>query len=162
MSPTLVPLPLAYVPDAQLKEGRQIIPLALDFSKNNVEDISGTFFRSTVTVQTANVRGTTILSAIKSVCVKYNTFQNQILTLRCQETNQEWVIGVPATVPPGNENFVVNARLPMFLPQSATLIFVNYSLVSDPPTTNSATVQLCNFEVQYALEVVANPFGVNL
>lgn len=159
VSPTLIPLPLTYVPDSQLKEGRLVIPLLMDFSQNNQLDISGNFYTSKVQVQTANVKGTTILSSVKGVVVKFNTYNNQVLVMQCQETAQEWVFGVPFDVGAVSENFIVNARVPMFLPQSATLNFINYSLTSDPPTSNIAQVHLCNFEVRPFLQVVRNPFG---
>lgn len=162
VTPALVPLALNYVADEDLKEGRVIIPLVFDFSQNNMLDSSGQFLTSTVTVQTANVKSVRVLSSIKGIVVKYNTYNNELLVIKCNETNQTWVVGVPATVPPGTTNYIVNARIPMFLPQNATLVFTNYSLASDPPTTNKATIQLCNFEVQISTSVVENPFGNNI
>lgn len=155
----LTPLALSYVPDNALKEGRVIIPLSLDFSLNQQIDLTGQFLTSTYQVQTANVRSVRVLSAVKSVCVKFNTLNNQVLKITCQETGQSWVIGVPFQVTPGAFNFTVNARIPMFLPQNATLLFTNYALATDPPSTNNAVIQLCNFEVAYATSVVGNPFG---
>lgn len=160
--PSLTPLALSYVPDNALKEGRVIIPLALDFSKNQQIDQTNTFYTSAYQVQTANVKSVRVLSAIKGLAIKFNTYNNQVLKITCAETGQSWVVGVPFQVTPGNFNFTVNARIPMFLPQNATLNFINYALATDPPSVNNAVVQLCNFEVTYATAVVGNPFGNSL
>lgn len=159
---SLVPLALTYVPDPKLQEGRMIIPLSLNFSQNQQIDPTGTFYTSSFQVQTSNVKSVRVLSSIKSICVKYNTFNNQLLLVKCLETGQSYVLGVPTTIPPANSNFIVNARLPFFLPQNATLTFTNYALATDPPSNNQATVHLCNFEVKINVAVAANPFGNNI
>lgn len=163
-APTLIALPLAYLSDADITKNnaRYIIPVNLDFSQNVQEDIGGVFNTSALQIATASVKGVTILSAIKGLCITYKVYSNHVLKIFCQETNQAWYLGVPANMAGGNNYFIINARLPMFLPNPSTLVFTNYSLVSDPPSTDFATIQLTNFEVVYALEVVANPFNTNI
>lgn len=160
--PILVPLPLNYVHDSQLPEGRIVLPLAFDFSKNNVLDPTGTFYTSSQSVQTGAIQSTRVFSAIKGIALKYNTYNNQCLQIKCLETSAIWVVGNPAGVAPGNSFFVINARIQMQLPQNATLVFTNFSLASDPPTTNSAVLQLTNFELKPSTVIVANPFGGNI
>lgn len=158
--PPLIPLPLKYRSDDKLSEGRIIFPMILDFSLGEIEDSSGNFYTSTQVIQTSSVQSTVIYSAIKGICVRYNTYNNHVLRIRCNETNADWVLGNPVVqTAPTTQNYVVNARIPMFLPPNATLYFTNYRPATDPPSTDMAKVQLTNFEVLYGVSLLANPFG---
>lgn len=158
--PPLTPLPIKYIPDGQLREGRIIFPMLMNFALQEVEDSSGNFFTSTQVIQTSSVQSTVIYSAIKGMCIRYNTYNNHVLRIRCNETNADWVLGNPITqLSPTTQNYIINARIPMFMPPNSTLYFTNYRPATDPPSTDLAKVQLTNFEVEYGVSILSNPFG---
>lgn len=161
-SPTiLVPLPLSYVPDESLSEGRLLIPLSLNFGdSNNILDPTGQFYTNTKSVQTNAVQSTRVISAIKGCAIKYNTWQNDVLVIKCQETGAEWILGIESVAPSATPlNYTINARIPLYVPQGATLVFTNYAPSTNNNITDTAVLQLTNFEIRPIVEVVCNAFG---
>jgi len=157
----LVPLPLNYVPDSQLQEGRVLIPLAMNFANAlNTLDPTGTYYTSVFTIQTGAIQSTRVFSAVKGIAIAWNGINNDVLKIKCRETQQEFVLGPYYRIDSASTGrFIVNARIPFFLPQSATLDFINYSLATEGTSTNTASLQLSNFEMRPFYQVTNNPFG---
>jgi hypothetical protein len=113
-----------------------------------------------VQVSTTSITTPSQPDPIKGLVIKLYTNNQEFVTVQNLNTQQEYIVG--STLASASGRAIVIAHLPFFSPRGSNFLFTNYSLQTDPATTNYAVCHFTNFKIEPFIYQVPSPISINV